>query len=249
MEGHSPSARLTEEQPTLGRPLAAGRWLAAGAWCFGIASIIAEWVTGATWWHFVALAVYIALLPLGVGLSTTLRIRQRNLDRLWGERFRELAIRDELTGLFNRRYFNAELERLAPECLSTGTPLSVAFVDLDDFKGLNDTHGHDVGDTALCSVAHCLLELVGDRGIVARTGGDEFGVVLPGMSEASANALFGPACRTLPFPLPGSETSAVGGTVGIASLDGSADIAHLLRRADIQLYEKKRAHARERRIA
>jgi diguanylate cyclase (GGDEF)-like protein len=249
MEGHGPSTRFPAEPATLGRFVAAERWLAAGAWLFGITAFIAEWATGAAGWHFVALALYVAILPVGVGLSTALRIRQRDLDRLWGQRFHDLAIRDELTGLFNRRHFNVELDRLMSECLSAGTPLSVAFIDLNDFKAINDTHGHDAGDAALCSVAHCLLDLVGDRGIVARTGGDEFGVVLPGMSEADTQAFFGAACRTLPIPMPGSETLSVGGTVGIASLDGTHDASQLLRRADDRLYEKKRARHRERRAA
>ena len=241
------------DQPTLGRAVAAARTLSFGVWAVGLSALIADSVTGSAAWHVVGLAAYFAIVPIGVVLSTVLRHRQRDLDRAWAQRLTDLAIRDELTGLFNRRHFNTQLERFASECLRAGTPLSLAFVDLNDFKAINDTHGHEAGDAALRSVAHCLVELVGDRGIVARTGGDEFGIVLPGMSEANAQALFGPACRTMPVLLPwspeGSEMATVSGTVGIASLDGSGDIGELLRSADIRLYENKRARDGERRVA
>lgn len=249
MNSRNAPARFPDEQPTLGRHVISARLLALCVWLIGLSALIMAWATGTALWHAVELVVYLAVLPLGVLLSTALRARQRKLDSLWARRLRDLAVRDDLTGLYNRRHFHAELQRLTAESLSAGRPLSVAFVDLNDFKAVNDTHGHEAGDLALCSVAQCLLALVGDRGIVARTGGDEFGVLLPGMSEADAHTLFGPACRTLPVPVPGSTPFTIDGTVGIASLDGDADAGQLLRRADDRLYEKKRARDRQCRVA
>jgi len=98
------------------------RWLAVSIWFFGILSLVSAPVTGAVWWHFVALAIYSAILPVGVGLSTALRHQQRDLDRLWAQRVRDLAARDDLTGLFNRRHFNVELERFMSECRGAGLP-------------------------------------------------------------------------------------------------------------------------------
>ncbi len=236
------------DQPTLGRWLVVARLVAVFVWSLGFAALIAEEVTSARLWYVVTFGTYLAILPLGVALSTGLRWRQRDLDLGWAIHLHDLAIRDDLTGLFNRRYFNAELHRLAADCGRAGTPLSLAFIDLNDFKTINDAHGHEAGDAALQGVARCLAELVGDRGLVARTGGDEFGILLPGMSEAEAHRLFGPASKTMPVLVAG-RMFGIGGTVGIAALDASAGVSQLLRRADDHLYEKKRARNRSPRAA
>ncbi|MBI5949515.1 MAG: GGDEF domain-containing protein [Chloroflexi bacterium] len=236
------------EQPTLGRWLVVARFVGTSVWCLGLAALIAEQATGSRSWHIATFAIYLAILPLAAALSTILRRRQQDLDLRWAHHLHELAMRDDLTGLFNRRYFNAELDRLAAECARAGMPLSLAFVDLNDFKAINDAHGHEAGDAALQGVAHCLVDLVGDNGIVARTGGDEFGVLLPGMSEAAAQVLFGPACKTLPVAVAG-KSFGIDGTVGIATLDVTAGVRQLLRRADDHLYEMKRARARGDRAA
>lgn len=240
---------LPDDQPTLGKSVTKARMLALGFWTFGFVALIAEELTGTTWWHIITFAMYMAMLPLALIVSTALRTRQRNLDKQWAQRLHSMAVRDDLTGLFNRRAFNVALEPLISECRLEGLPLSVAFVDLNDFKTVNDTYGHAAGDVALQSVARCLLEVIGDRGIVARTGGDEFGVILPGMSEAAANALFGAACKTLAIPVPGNATLSISGTVGIATLEDSVDVGCLLRCADDRLYEGKRTLYQQSRVA
>ena len=248
MTSREPAPWSAHEQPTLGHWLVIGRLVAVVVWSLGLGTLIAAKATGAEAWHNATFVAYLALLPFGLILSAALRERQRDLDREWGLRLHDLAMRDELTGLFNRRHFNSELDRLASDCELTGVPLSLAFIDLNEFKLINDVHGHEAGDAALQSVAHCLVELVGDRGIVARTGGDEFGVLLPGMSEGSAKGLFGAACRTMPVSL-GGKTLRVEGTVGIAALDVAAGVPEMLRRADDDLYERKRARNRPTRAA
>lgn len=90
-------------------------------------------------------------------------------------RLRDLANRDSLTGIANRRAFDAELNR----CARSAGRLAVALVDMDQFKAINDTHGHLAGDHALIVTARRLANVVGTAGLVARYGGDELAVLLP----------------------------------------------------------------------
>jgi diguanylate cyclase (GGDEF)-like protein len=87
---------------------------------------------------------------------------------------------DGLTGLYNRRYFNEQLERLAGMHLNQGDPLSLLLIDVDNFKKYNDAFGHPEGDLLLKKVARLIKDLGGEHGIAARYGGEEFAVILPG---------------------------------------------------------------------
>ena len=102
---------------------------------------------------------------------------------------RELAYRDSLTGLFNVRYFReimaAELERAA----RYKHPLSLVFIDIDFFKKVNDTFGHQAGDYVLHEVADTFLKLLRNCDIVARYGGEEFAIILPETVGSSAKVL------------------------------------------------------------
>jgi diguanylate cyclase len=98
--------------------------------------------------------------------AATLR---HNLDRA-----RRDAEIDFLTGLPNRRSFEAELERTVAEAVAAGEPLCVAFCDIDYFKQVNDTHGHDAGDRVICVVARTLADISDDKCHIARHGGEEF---------------------------------------------------------------------------
>ncbi|HEU4425506.1 MAG TPA: GGDEF domain-containing protein [Pilimelia sp.] len=105
------------------------------------------------------------------------------------ERFREQARRDPLTGLHNRRYVDEYLPALITEAARTGAPLTVAMVDLDHFKRINDTLSHHVGDGVLMTIAALLrtgLGAAAETGLIARIGGEEFLVVLPGAPLADA---------------------------------------------------------------
>ena len=86
-------------------------------------------------------------------------------------------MRDPLTGLANRRLLDELFEASLSRADRTGTPLAVAYLDLDDFKTLNDTYGHDAGDIVLCETARRLRSTVRSADLVARVGGDEFVIV------------------------------------------------------------------------
>jgi diguanylate cyclase (GGDEF)-like protein len=105
------------------------------------------------------------------------------------ERYREQARRDPLTGLHNRRHVDEQLPVAIGRAVATGMPLTVALVDLDHFKRINDTFSHDVGDQVLVTVAGLLtsaLAVVSETGFAARMGGEEFLLVLPGVAAHEA---------------------------------------------------------------
>jgi two-component system, sensor histidine kinase LadS len=100
---------------------------------------------------------------------------------------REYSRRDPLTGVYNRRHFHEAFERHLGEALAQGRPLALLIADLDNFKHINDSHGHLAGDECLRWVAHCFEETLAPRGgLVARFGGEEFVALLPGMDAQAA---------------------------------------------------------------
>lgn len=124
-----------------------------------------------------------------------LRQAKRNAETLAvglkeaNDKLRELAIRDELTGLYNHRYFQDQLENEIARVRRYKRPLSLLLLDLDFFKKVNDTHGHPAGDHVLKETGSTLLKLVRQSDTVARYGGEEFAIILPETAAASAKVL------------------------------------------------------------
>jgi diguanylate cyclase (GGDEF)-like protein len=104
------------------------------------------------------------------------------------ERLREQAIRDPLTGLFNRRYLTETLERELARVSREGLPLSIVMIDVDHFKALNDAHGHRAGDLVLLALGNLLSAQTRHGDIACRYGGEEFVVVLPGAPVEKARS-------------------------------------------------------------
>ncbi len=159
------------------------------------------------------------------------------------EVFRELAEIDPLTGLRNRRFIDARLDELLVQARDLGTPVTVALLDLDHFKSVNDTWSHGVGDQVLCRVARLLERAVADvpGGHAARMGGEEFLLVLPGLVEANVlledvrYAVAGADWHDLTGELP------VTVSIGAATAPGNGTRrSSLLRHADRNLYVAKR---------
>jgi two-component system, cell cycle response regulator len=152
-----------------------------------------------------------------------------------------LASTDDLTGLANRRRFHEELRRECAAAGRHGTPLSLLLLDLDNFKKINDSHGHEVGDRVLRSVATLLTRRVRASDVAARIGGDEFAVLLPQTDERQAAELARGLARYLESKAESPVPLSV--TIGAASTPRSA-CGELLSEADHLLYaEKRRRHS------
>ncbi len=158
----------------------------------------------------------------------------------------ELAVTDGLTGLHNRRYLDSHLKLLIDRSLARGRQMSICMTDIDRFKLINDTYGHDVGDVVLREFASRLRTAVRGADLACRYGGEEFVLVMPDTSAETAAAVAERLRMTIeqePFRLSdGGVPLQVTASIGIASLLPQGDAAEtLLKRADNALYEAKRA--------
>jgi len=154
-----------------------------------------------------------------------------------------MATHDALTGLPNRTLILDRVDQMLVRARRNQTPVAALFVDLDNFKSINDTLGHGVGDRLLCAVAARLEGVVRDIDALGRLGGDEFVVVAEGMSLAAGPELIAERLLTAleqPFKLKGAESTrlVVTASVGVAMGD-RATAEELLRDADIAMYRAK----------
>ncbi|MPZ46691.1 MAG: diguanylate cyclase [Betaproteobacteria bacterium] len=159
------------------------------------------------------------------------------------EQVKAMLQQDPLTGTLNRRGIDEAFRQEASRCDRHGSRLSVAIVDLDDFKALNDTHGHPVGDRALVHVCALIRRTLRPTDRVGRLGGEEFFVLLPDAGPDEAAAVMARVQRELAaLPLTGSgETIAITFSCGIAERSAHEPFDALAGRADAALYRAKRA--------
>jgi two-component system cell cycle response regulator len=180
------------------------------------------------------------------------RVRTQIRRKRYTERLRdnvqmsiEAAITDALTGLHNRRYMETHLTSLVEQAHARGKPLTVLVLDIDFFKAVNDTHGHDAGDDVLREFAVRLKKSIRGIDLACRLGGEEFVVVMPDTDMAVATMVAERLRRRIaadPFPIhKGERKVAVTISIGLAALAGPDDgAASVLKRADQALYRAKR---------
>ena len=179
-----------------------------------------------------------------VGYSMLLRDVSPLIESM--EKLEQLATTDSLTGLFNRRYFQAEGERILEESIRYQHPMCVMTFDIDFFKRINDSYGHSVGDKVLMNVADQIRAITRKTDIVARFGGDEFVLILPETTAEFALNLtkrLQDRFKHEPLKINGNEiwiTASYGLAAFLPEVDQSnPSLDELFRRADMKLYEAK----------
>ena len=171
--------------------------------------------------------------------------RKRYSDRLRAslQQSIEMAIVDPLTSLHNRRFLETQLPPLLKTAAGRGRPLSLMILDIDHFKNVNDTHGHDVGDEVLQAFATRVKTFIRSSDLLCRLGGEEFIVVMPETTSSVAAAIaerIRSAVASTPFPIEkGANALSVTVSIGITERGGDLGAGAMLKRADQALYQSK----------
>ena len=180
-----------------------------------------------------------------------LMLRKREADKLRAS-VRDglrMAVIDPLTGLFNRRYAISQPSEIAAQAQASATSFAVMVVDLDRFKDVNDRFGHPAGDAVLTEVARRMAGNVRSGDLLARIGGEEFLIALPGTDLTKANRIAQRLCRAveeMPFPIPGFASLPLTASIGLAICDAATNwtpepVAEVIERADQALLVAKSA--------
>ncbi len=164
------------------------------------------------------------------------------MNALLVRRLEHSANTDALTGIYNQRYFSAQIDREHRRAAASGLPLGLVMLDVDSFKSINDRFGHQAGDAVLCELARIVRDTVGEKGLAARYGGEEFVVALPGLGEENCLAVAEEIRRNVRehrFEVDGLPRQ-VRVSLGVAVFPQHAqDVAGLIKKADQALYRAK----------
>ena len=182
-----------------------------------------------------SLAIRSVLEPPAIALENALTI----------QRTEAVSVTDDLTGLYNSRYLNLVLRRESKRASRSGRPLSLLFMDLDGFKGVNDTHGHLAGSKALVEAAAIIRGSARETDVAARFGGDEFSVILPDTGRDGAVSVaerIRDRINAWEFLASDGLSIHLTASIGVATLpDVAASAEELLRAADVAMYRVKDA--------
>jgi diguanylate cyclase (GGDEF)-like protein len=188
-------------------------------------------------------ANHIRHMPVMEGNQPLALISIREFDYFYMQ-LQNQAHTDDLTGVANRRHFLEVLNKELARHRRHGTPFAVAVLDVDHFKNVNDTFGHDAGDRVLCAIARCLIDTLRTYDGVGRIGGEEFGILLPNTALQGAEE----TCKRLLSKLRSEEIAVDSGTIRVtASIGVSAPTPltkspeAIIKAADQNLYAAKAA--------
>jgi diguanylate cyclase (GGDEF)-like protein len=212
-----------------------------GLWAFAASRFdlhAAEFVAAAG--PYLPVDVWTRLLLLGIATLLAVTLVRR------AQRLLHLAVRDRLTGVFNRGHFDHAVANAMEVAARSGAPLSLAILDIDHFKRINDEHGHASGDLTIRAVADRLVRAMRRTDVVARYGGEEFVVLMPGIAPAAAHERIEALRRELgasPLALANGHALAVSFSAGIAGSPDDREASTpdaLLECADRRLLAAKR---------
>ena len=192
---------------------------------------------------WVQLNVSLARDAAGQAMYFIAQIQDITDRRDFEERLKQMALRDYLTGLYNRRGFEHELDRELAKARRYRRAGAVLMIDLDEFKAVNDTLGHKAGDELLTGIARVLEDRLRKTDILGRLGGDEFAVVLPEVSADQAATV----AAALKSAIAGHTQLLIGkhlrgtASIGFVTFDGSQNADDILAAADAEMYTAKRS--------
>ncbi len=198
--------------------------------------LIADYTSGHPYTHRV-LPTWNTLVRLGFFLTiSTSFVRTRSLI----ESLKESTQTDLLTGIANSRGFRSRARREMERAIRHGRPLSVAYVDLDNFKEINDTFGHSAGDDLLVKVAAVLKDNLRNTDIVARLGGDEFAVLLPETRPKLAQRIISRLQVGLSKELDRTDGMVTASIGTVTFLTAPKSVDEMIQRADRVMYQAKK---------
>ena len=238
--------RIVQRLPSATYFLIAWFFLALGDFSF---SLMGLKILPLTFWTTNGMALGMAAQSLFLSMALTDRLRQLEAEKERLEstqsHYLELSLTDPLTGLRNKRFLTTQLDLAVVGAHHTKSNLALMLLDLDDFKHINDTMGHSVGDAVLATLARSMRSCTRESDSLCRFGGDEFVIVLPGVTEITA---FNVAERIRNrFYKDWSESSGekegqgqVSVSIGVVRLRENETAQQLLMRADAAMYEAKR---------
>jgi diguanylate cyclase (GGDEF)-like protein len=251
-------ARRTERDAGPPDNLRRLRWVlrACGALFAIIAgtSLSVAYVADVGWqFHVINGVVVAATILMAYALAAISRRSHVELERRYRARLfirnlelQDMAMRDDLTQLFNRRYFFERLRRELDRSRSLQSPLAIIVLDVDQLKGVNDTYGHAVGDLVLANLAKLLVKCTRTSDIPARLGGDEFGVIMPETDKDGAFAVANRIQRALevnPVYEQDGDSLRMSVSLGVSGFPWGGDsVDEIVQWADTHMYAAKTSH-------
>jgi diguanylate cyclase (GGDEF)-like protein len=240
-------ARLLAD--TMGKNGRAGRdlaWIVAGcvvvavmAFATNAVDRVLAWTDDLSGTNLNGLLALLVIVPIGAGLYAVRRYRDAARAR---DVLRDLSDHDNLTGLPNRRYLGEGFDEMLRQVRRFNGRIAVLFVDLDGFKKVNDTHGHEIGDRLMIEVADRLRRAVADRDVIVRYGGDEFVVLCPEVTNAlSVERIAQSLLKAIETPFEmGEDRLRISASIGIALTEERCTRPdEVLRDADAAMYRAK----------